>query len=201
MRHVVLLMFLFESAYGFQLGSAASVPSRTSPASMNIRPPSWNPFENLKQMADQRVARISHIMIAAGTDITIEQANSKFAEWQAEINNNDATFAAVAKRESDCKATASQGGECGIYARGKLGPELDNLIFQEDVKPIENGGTGGEVRGPIATRNICDNGQAGLSLIYVHTCWEPMSTGVVGALFDPPDSLKRKVNDAIGKKD
>ena len=64
------------------------------------------------------------------------------------------------------------------------------------MKPVEAGGTGGVVRGPIGTAFF---DKAGLSLLYVHTCWEPMKTGVVGALIDPPDSLKRKLGQAFNK--
>lgn len=136
-------------------------------------------------------------MLAAGTDMTLDQAKAKIEEWKVEIGNDEAKFMEVAMRDSECKRTAAEGGSLGIYTRGKLGPALDSIIFQEDVKPVENGGTGGVVRGPVATKFF---DQAGLSLLYVHTCWEPMSTGVVGALFDPPDSIKKKLNDAIGSK-
>ena len=163
---------------------------------MQVKPPSWNPFENLKQIADQRVSKVSHILLAAGTDMTIQEANAKMDEWKAEIGNDAAKFAEVAKRESMCKSTAEAGGDLGIFSRGRLSTELDNLIFQEDVKPVDNGGTGGVTRGPIGTNF---GGQPGLSLMYVHTCWEPMSTGVVGALFAPPDSMKRKFNEAFKK--
>lgn len=160
-------------------------------------PPSWNPLENFKQMTDQRVARISHCMLAAGTDTTLEQAKAKIEGWKAEVGSDEAKFTALAQRESECQATAAKGGELGIYARGKLSKEMDSLIFQEDVVPLANGGKGGTVRGPIGTSNLGDSGKAGLSLVYVHSCWEPMSTGVVGALFDPPESLKNKLPDFL----
>lgn len=182
-----LAFLLVGSACGLQIGAGPISRARAAPM-MQLQ--SMNPFENLMQMADQRIAKVSHCMLAAGTDMTLAEANAKIEEWKKEIGNDEAKFAEVAMRESECKATAAEGGMLGIFARGKLGQEMDNLIFKEDVVPIENGGKGGEVRGPLGT-NL--RGQAGLSLIYVHTCWEPMSTGVVGALFDPPDSLKKKV--------
>ena len=161
-----------------------------------VKPPSWNPFENLKQMADQRVARISHCMLAAGTDMTLADAKAKIEEWKTEVGNDEAKFIELVKRESECEKTKAEGGAVGIFSRGKLSTQLDELIFKEDVKPVENGGTGGVVRGPIGT--AFPGCKPGLSLIYVHTCWEPMSTGVVGALLDPPESLKNKMNN-MGK--
>ena len=118
----------------------------------------------------QRVARVSHCMLAAGSEMSIDEANAKCAQWIAEIGNDEAKFAEVAKRESECSATAGDGGMLGIYTRGKFPPVVENLIFQDDVKPVEFGGTGGVVRGPIGTNF---RGQPGLSIIYVHTCWEP----------------------------
>ena len=187
---------LLGSACGIRLGS---VGMRAAVPTMGVRPPSWNPFENLKQMADQRVARISHCMLAAGTDMSLADAKAKCEAWRAEIGDDEAKFIEVVQRDSECTVTKPNDGEIGIFARGKLSPELDALIFQEDVKPVENGGTGGVLRGPVATRfKDC---KPGLSMIYVHTCWEPMSTGVVGALFDPPDSLKKKFVDAVKQKE
>jgi len=161
-----------------------------------VRPPSWNPFENLKQMADQRVARISHCMLAAGTDMTLADAKAKIEGWKAEVGNDEAKFIELVKRESECEKTKADGGAVGIFSRGKLSTQLDELIFKDDVKPVENGGEGGVVRGPIGT--AFPGCKPGLSLIYVHTCWEPMQSGVVGALLDPPESLKNKMN-KIGK--
>ena len=70
-------------------------------------PPSWNPLENFKQMTDQRVARISHCMLAAGTDTTLEQAKAKIEGWKAEVGSDEAKFTALAQRESECQATAA----------------------------------------------------------------------------------------------
>jgi len=167
--------------------------SRVSAPAMQMQ--SWNPIQNLKQMADQRVAKISHCMLAAGTDMTLAQANAKMDAWKAEIGNDEAKFAEVAKRESECPTTAAAGGEVGVFPRGKMTTQLDELIFQEDVKPVEFGGTGGVVRGPIGTSF---GGKAGLSLIYVHTCWEPKGMSSVGAMLDPPESLKNKMNNLFG---
>lgn len=200
-------VLLASSARGLQLPAvgAPALQTTRSPRrlvgapAMQVRPPSWNPIENFKQMADQRVAKVSHCMLAAGTAMTLAEANAKIDKWKAEIGNDEEKFLEVARRESECPMSAEKGGLLGVFSRGKLSTELDQLIFQEDVVPVANGGTGGVVRGPIGT----SFSKAGLSLIYVHTCWEPMSSGVVGALFDPPESLKNKFNNLMGgdKKD
>lgn len=199
--HTFALLLALGSASGLQLpavasrgGVAAQCASRGGAPAMQVRPPSWNPIENLKQMADQRVAKVSHCMLAAGTDMTMAEANAKIDQWKAEIGNDEEKFAEVARRESECPKTAVEGGALGVFSRGKLPTAMDQLIFQEDVVPLKNGGAGGVVRGPIGTSFQ----KAGLSLIYVHTCWEPMSSGVVGALFDPPESIKNKFNGVFG---
>ena len=142
-------------------------------------------------------------MLASGTDMTLEQAYAKIDAWKAEIGNDEEKFAEVARRDSEDPSTAAEGGSLGIFSRGRLSTELDQMIFQEDVKPVANGGTGGVVRGPIGGIGASIPGiPGGLSLLYIHTCWEPAGTGgVVGALFSPPDSLKKKVVEAIQKKD
>jgi len=42
-------------------------------------------FENLKQMTDQRVAKVSHIMLKSGTPMPIEEALAKVESWKQEI--------------------------------------------------------------------------------------------------------------------
>lgn len=172
-----LTLALVASAVGLQVGiSAPHCQQRGCTPAMQMQ--SWNPLDNLKQMADQRIAKVSHCMLAAGTDLSLEDAYKKIDEWKAVVGNDEAKFIELAKRESECPLTAATGGEIGIIARGKLGSQaLDDLIFQEDVKPVANGGTGGVVRGPVATK--LEGSKPGLSLVYVHTCWEPMQTGVV----------------------
>ena len=185
---IMALLCLAGSVCSLHVG-AGSACLRTSAPQMQMQ--SWNPLQNLKQMADQRIATVSHCMLAAGSDMTIEDARKKIDGWKAEIGNDAEKFAEVARRESECPMTAAKGGDLGIWTRGKLSVAVDELIFQEDVVPVDKGGKGGVVRGPIGTN--FEGSKPGLSLFYIHNCWEPMSTGVVGALFDPPDSIKNKL--------
>jgi len=150
--------------------NAVKAAGRISRPMMQMK--SWNPLKNLQQMTDQRVAKVSHCLLRAGTNLTLAEATAKIGAWKAEIGNDEAKFIEVVKRDSEA-SNAAEGGLLGIFSRGKLSTELDELIFKEDVIPLENGGKGGEVRGPIATKF---DGQAGLSLLYIHSCWQPMST-------------------------
>ncbi|KAL1504568.1 hypothetical protein AB1Y20_008354 [Prymnesium parvum] len=133
-------------------------------------------FENLKQMTDQRVAKVSHIMLKSGTPMPIEEALAKVESWKQEIGNDLIKFQEVAKRDSECEKTAAVGGMLGVFTRGRLGLRWDAEIFQEDVLPGD-----GVVRGPVMDKE-------GLHLLYVHTCWEPKGEQTKGNV---PDLLKK----------
>jgi hypothetical protein len=150
---------------------------------------------NFKQLNDRRVAKVSHCLLAAGTDLTLEQANAKIEAWKQEIGNDAEKFAEVCKRESEDPTTAAEGGSLGFLTRARMqttpgATTLMDLVFQEeDVVPVEKGGTGGVVRGPVGTKL---NGKAGLSLVYVHSCWEPTSSGGAMKALTDEDREERK---------
>merc|ERR1719316_340472 len=135
---------------------------------------------NFKQFNDRRVAKVSHCMLEA---------------WKQEIGNDAEKFAEVCKRESEDPTTAAEGGSLGFFTRPRMqttpgATALMDLVFQEeDVVPVEKGGTGGVVRGPVGTKL---NGKAGLSLVYVHSCWEPTSTGGEMKALSDEDREERK---------
>ena len=128
---------------------------RLAPTALRARPIHMNVFEkfgdNMKQLTDQRVARVSHIMLPT-TPENVEQ----LAAWKAEISNDEEKFSARAKESSTCRSAAS-GGSLGFITRGKLGKEFDSVIFEEEP---------GFVYGPTQT-------PFGHSIIFVHTCREP----------------------------
>ena len=115
------------------------------------------------QMTDPRVANVSQILLKAGTPLPLEEAMAKFDAWKVEIGSDPERFAAVARRESECEVTASNGGELGIVSRGRqLPPQIDDVVFRDQPKGEEKPG----VYGPIAT-------SSGLHLVYLHFCGEP----------------------------
>ena len=75
-----------------------------------------------------------------------------------------------------------KGGDLGYCTRLKQLPrQIDDVVFVKEPVP--------GVYGPIGTKQ-------GLHLVYLHSCGEPM--GRTEALFDPPNSLKEKLNQ-VGK--
>ena len=130
------------------------------------RPPAMdmNPIlRSMKQMTDTRVAKVSHILLKAGTPMPVEEAYAKFELWKAEIAGDEETFAAVARRESECEESASRGGDLGyVTVSRQLPPLLDDVVFSQQKKGEERPG----VYGPIGSAE-------GLHLIYLHYCGEP----------------------------
>jgi hypothetical protein len=150
-------------------------------------PPTMNFFDGLKkatqhlpiqQMIDQRVAKVSHILMKPGGSLTIEEARAQFEAWKTEIGGDPDKFAEVATRVSECETSKEKGGDLGYVTRlNQLPPQLDEVIFVSDPVP--------GVYGPIASKR-------GLHLIYLFSCGEPM--GRTEALFDPPNSIKKKLD-------
>ena len=118
---------------------------------------SMNPMRNLMQMQDQRVAGVSHILLAPGKcTLPLEEAKELMRTWKAEIGGDAEKFAEKAKAESHCP-TGARGGDLGFLVRGKCCEAFDDVIFKEAP---------GATYGPIVSK-------AGLSLIYLHSCREP----------------------------
>ena len=92
--------------------------------------------------AEQRTA--SHILIAAGkNDATARQkAKAKAEALLAEIRKNPASFAELAKRESQDPGSAAHGGSLGSFPRGVMVKPFDDAVFSMKV---------GELRGPVET--------------------------------------------------
>jgi len=164
--------------------TAASIAHRAPAVSLGLFDNVANAvkYMPLQQMIDQRIARISQILMKTGGPMTAEQAFAQFDEWKAEIGDDPEKFTEVARRVSE----DDKKGEQFIATRlMQLPRQLDDVIFVRDPKP--------GVYGPIASKQ-------GLHLIYLHFCGDPTKMGPM-AIFDPPDSVKRKVADAIGGKD
>lgn len=149
--------------------------------------PTMNFFDGIKkatqhlpiqQMIDQRVAKVSHILMKPGGSLTIEEARAQFAAWKDEIGGDPDKFAEVAARVSECEKSKEKGGDLGYVTRlNQLPPQLDEVIFVSEPVP--------GVYGPIASKQ-------GLHLVYLFSCGEPM--GRTEALFDPPNSIKKKLD-------
>ena len=139
---------------------------------------SMNPLKNLVSINDQRVASVSHIVLAPGKcTLPLQEALDLLETWKAEIGNDKEKFAERARSDSQCP-TAADGGDLGFVVRKNLSQQFDDIIFSEEP---------GKVYGPITT-------PAGLHLIFLTSCREPKSRGE--ALLGLPFSLGDQ-----GKKD
>jgi len=124
----------------------------------------------VQQMIDQRVARVSHILMKPGGTMSITEAKAQFESWKEEIGGDEAKFAECARLNSEDEETKARGGEIGWVTRLKqLPPQLDEVVFVKDPVP--------GVYGPVGSKE-------GLHLVYLHYCGEPM--GKAEALFTPP---------------
>jgi parvulin-like peptidyl-prolyl isomerase len=96
------------------------------------------------QLIVPRQFQVAQIFVAApeGADKeTIDKAGKKLAEVQAKLKQPGADFAAIAKADSDERASAERGGEIGWLAEAQLRPEMKAAVvglakgaFSEPVK-------------------------------------------------------------------
>ena len=91
-----------------------------------------NPFENLKQMSDQRVAGAAHLLLAPGKcTLPIDEAKALMNSWKEEIGGDREKFAAKAQEESHCP-TASAGGDLGFLVRSACCEQFNKVLFEEE---------------------------------------------------------------------
>lgn len=144
---------------------------------------SVNPFQNLKQMQDQRVAGANQIVLAPGVcKLPLDEALALLETWKVEIGDDLEKFESRAKSDSQCP-TAAAGGDLGFFPRGKLSQTFDDILFEEEV---------GKVYGPIKSPK-------GLHLVYLRSCREPTSKAEAG--LGLPFSVKDAVNKLSGNED
>ena len=109
--------------------------------------------EQVKQFYDEQLKlgkwgqpeqrRVSHILIAVkpnATEAEKKAAEAKAQQIAAQVRKNPASFAEVAKKESQDPGSAAQGGDLGFFARGAM------------VKPFEDAAFAakkGEIVGPV----------------------------------------------------
>lgn len=162
-----VLLLVLGVAHGLQLPAAVRPQGRAA-AAARAAVPQLGLFDmvtgnlkqtarNLQQIADQRLARASIILIPCGTPITAAEAIAQLEGWKAEIGDDRYKFAECARANSLCKDTADKGGLLLPIFRGQLAPQLEDVIFNEEI---------GKCYGPIATKQ-------GLHLIYLHWVGEP----------------------------
>ena len=126
---------------GVACGALLSSHTFETPALARHAAPKMNFGEafarSMSQMTDQRVARVSTIVIPFNTEKTLEEAYACFESWKEEIGDDEENFAEVARRESEDPASGPNGGDLGFVTRARqLPPQLDDVVFR-DQKPGE----------------------------------------------------------------
>ncbi|RZJ09467.1 MAG: peptidyl-prolyl cis-trans isomerase [Acidovorax sp.] len=88
--------------------------------------------ENLARMADKEERRASHILINAPKDASSadrEKAKARATELLAQVRKAPATFADVAKKNSDDKGSGAAGGDLNFFARGAMVKPFEEAAF------------------------------------------------------------------------
>lgn len=127
---------------------------------------------NLASYTTQEERSASHVLIAAGPDASDADkaaAEKKAAAIAAQVRANPASFADVAKAQSQDPGSAPQGGALGSFARGSMVKPFEDAVFA--AKP-------GDIVGPVRT-------DFGWHVIRV--------TGVKPAVERPFDELKAQI--------
>src|SRR5262249_37611386 len=84
--------------------------------------------------------RARHILVEvkSGADEKTKAAAKKKAEDLQAKAKSGADFAALAKKSSDDKATAPQGGDLGLFPRGRMAPAFETAAFALPVGEVSD---------------------------------------------------------------
>lgn len=88
--------------------------------------------ENLARLAGKEERRASHILINAPKDAPAaerEKAKARAEALLAEVRKNPASFAAIAKKESQDPGSAPSGGDLGFFGRGAMVKPFEDAAF------------------------------------------------------------------------
>ncbi len=96
--------------------------------------------QNLKQYAKGEERQASHILITADTQASAEQkqaARAKAEQLLKQVKQNPASFAEVAKKNSQDPGSAAKGGDLGFFPRGAMVKPFDDAVFRMKPGDIE----------------------------------------------------------------
>ena len=88
--------------------------------------------ENLERLAGKEERRASHILINGAKDAPAadkEKAKARATELLAQVRKNPASFADVAKKNSDDTGSATAGGDLNFFARGAMVKPFEDAAF------------------------------------------------------------------------
>ncbi len=93
---------------------------------------------NLAQYQTPGQMRASHILLRVGDDEGDEEAVAARAAELAAQARDGADFAALVREHSDDEATVEDGGDLGLFGRGRMVPEFEAAAFALDVDEISD---------------------------------------------------------------
>lgn len=100
---------------------------------------------NKARFVQREERRASHVLIAAKKDAKPEEkkaAREKAEKVLAEVKAKPASFADVAKRDSDDPGSKQSGGDLGFFGRGAMVPPFETAVFKgakdEIIGPVES---------------------------------------------------------------
>jgi peptidyl-prolyl cis-trans isomerase D len=97
--------------------------------------------ENQKQYAKGEERQASHILIAVDANASAEQkqaARAKAEQLLKQVKQNPASFAEVAKKNSQDPGSAAKGGDLGFFPRGAMDKPFDDAVFGMKVGEISD---------------------------------------------------------------
>lgn len=92
--------------------------------------------ENASRWTVAEERRASHILIKPEPDKAA--AKKKAEDLLAQVRKNPASFADVAKKNSQDPGSAAQGGDLDFFGRGMMTPPFENAVFAMKVGEISN---------------------------------------------------------------
>ena len=90
--------------------------------------------ENIEQFTIPQTIHAAHIVFHPSQEITPDEQKKKLTDILADIRNG-ADFAETAAKVSDC---GDDGGDLGYFARGKMVPEFEEVVFNMEVGQISD---------------------------------------------------------------
>jgi hypothetical protein len=175
MLHAYALVLFLPAAEALMIPGARHVittPSwRLQRPSMGLFDGFAKAFANEEFKEDDQRVRASHILIKGDNDVeTVADLLQELGtRVQSEPERLGPIFAELARRESQC-ASASQGGDLGLFGPGKMVQEFDDVLFPVDESSAPPAGA---VLGPVVT-------EFGCHMILVtkrECCWSQIQLG------------------------
>jgi peptidyl-prolyl cis-trans isomerase D len=102
--------------------------------------------QNLKQYAQGDERQASHILVAVDSKASAQEkqaARTKAEQLLKQAKQNPASFAELARKNSQDTGSATKGGDLGLFPRGTMVKPFDDAVFQMKV---------GEIAGPVESQ-------------------------------------------------